>query len=99
VRIFVTGSADGLGKAAADTLLRAGHDVVVHARSNGRLAALRDLTDRGAAAVVGDLADADEVRDVAEQVNRLGPMDAVIPTPVCIAAHRSCRSTSSPRTC
>jgi NAD(P)-dependent dehydrogenase (short-subunit alcohol dehydrogenase family) len=78
VRIFVTGSADGLGKAAADTLLRAGHEVVVHARSNGRLATMRDLTGPGAAAVVGDLADADEVRGVAEQVNRLGPMDAVI---------------------
>jgi NAD(P)-dependent dehydrogenase (short-subunit alcohol dehydrogenase family) len=78
VRIFVTGSSDGLGRAASDTLLRAGHVVVAHARGKGRLAAVRDLTDRGAAAAVGDLADADEVRGVAEQVNRLGPMDAVI---------------------
>jgi hypothetical protein len=78
VRIFVTGSTDGLGRAAAHTLLQAGHAVVVHARSNGRLAVVRDLTDRGAAAVVGDLADADEVRGVAEQVNRHGPIDAVI---------------------
>jgi NAD(P)-dependent dehydrogenase (short-subunit alcohol dehydrogenase family) len=78
VRIFVTGSADGLGKAAADTLLGVGHEVVVHARSSGRLVAVRDLTDRGAAAVVGDLADAEEVRGVAEQVNQLGRMDAVI---------------------
>ena len=78
MRIFVTGSADGLGKAAADTLLGAGHEVVVHVRSNRRLAAVGDLTDRGAAAVVGDLADVDGVRGVAEQVNRLGPMDAVI---------------------
>ena len=78
MRIFVTGSADGLGRAAADTLLRAGHEVVVHARSSGRLAAVRELTDRGAAAVVGDLADAEEVRGVAEQVNQLGGMDAVI---------------------
>jgi NAD(P)-dependent dehydrogenase (short-subunit alcohol dehydrogenase family) len=78
MRIFVTGSADGLGRAAADTLLRAGHDVVVHVRSSGRLAAVRELTDRGAAAAVGDLADAEEVRGVAEQVNQLGRMDAVI---------------------
>jgi NAD(P)-dependent dehydrogenase (short-subunit alcohol dehydrogenase family) len=78
MRIFVTGSADGLGRASADTLLGAGHEVVVHARSSGRLAAMRDLTDRGAAAVVGDLADAEEVRGVAEQVNQLGRMDAVI---------------------
>jgi NAD(P)-dependent dehydrogenase (short-subunit alcohol dehydrogenase family) len=29
--------------------------------------------------VVGDLADLDQTRDVAEQVNRLGRMDAVMP--------------------
>jgi len=34
--------------------------------------------DRGAAAVLGDLSDLQETRDVADQVNRLGPMDAVI---------------------
>jgi NAD(P)-dependent dehydrogenase (short-subunit alcohol dehydrogenase family) len=78
VRIFVTGSADGLGRAAADTLLRSGHEVVVHVRSKARLAAVGDLTGRGAAPVVGDLADADEVCGVAEQLNRLGSMDAVI---------------------
>ncbi len=30
-RILVTGSADGLGRAAAASLLEDGHDVVVHA--------------------------------------------------------------------
>jgi NADP-dependent 3-hydroxy acid dehydrogenase YdfG len=52
--------------------------VVVHARSAERLAAVRDLLDRGADAVVGDLAKAHETRAVAEQINRLGRMDAVI---------------------
>ena len=33
-RIFITGSADGLGRAAAATLLDAGHELVVHARSD-----------------------------------------------------------------
>ncbi|MDT7580219.1 MAG: hypothetical protein QOK35_1483 [Pseudonocardiales bacterium] len=77
-RIVITGSADGLGRAAAQSLLDDGHEVVVHARSDARLAAVRDLVDRGAASVVGDLADLDETRGVAEQVNRLGRMDAVI---------------------
>jgi NAD(P)-dependent dehydrogenase (short-subunit alcohol dehydrogenase family) len=36
------------------------------------------LLGRGAAAVVGDLADPDQTRDVAEQVNELGSMDTVI---------------------
>jgi NAD(P)-dependent dehydrogenase (short-subunit alcohol dehydrogenase family) len=52
--------------------------VVVHARSTARLVAVRDLIDRGACSVVGDLADPDETRGVAEQVNQLGQMDAVI---------------------
>jgi NAD(P)-dependent dehydrogenase (short-subunit alcohol dehydrogenase family) len=67
-RIFITGSADGLGRAAAETLLGDRHAVVVHARSAERLAALSALIDRGASAVVGDLADLDQVRAVADQV-------------------------------
>jgi NAD(P)-dependent dehydrogenase (short-subunit alcohol dehydrogenase family) len=77
-RVFVTGSADGLGRATAQALLDDGHEVVVHARSRQRLAAVTDLLDRGAVAVAGDLADLDQTRDVADQVNRLGRMDAVI---------------------
>jgi NAD(P)-dependent dehydrogenase (short-subunit alcohol dehydrogenase family) len=77
-RVFITGSADGLGRATAQTLLEQGHEVVVHARNNDRLTAVRDLLDRGAAAVVGDLSDLAQTRGVAEQVNRLGRMDAVI---------------------
>jgi NAD(P)-dependent dehydrogenase (short-subunit alcohol dehydrogenase family) len=72
------GSADGLGRLAAQTLLDDGHEVVVHARTSDRLAAVRNLVQRGATAVVGDLADLDQTRSVAGQVNDLGPMDAVI---------------------
>src|SRR3954465_12362476 len=77
-RIFITGSADGLGRAAAQTLLDDGHEVVVHARSSDRLTAVRDLLDRGAAGVVGDLSDLEQTRGVARDVNRRGRMDAVI---------------------
>lgn len=77
-RVFITGSADGLGRAAAQTMLDDGHEIVIHARHNDRLRAVRDLLDRGAAAVVGDLSDLEQTRGVAGQVNRLGRMDAVI---------------------
>ena len=77
-RVFITGSADGLGRAAAQTLLNDGHEVVVHARNRDRLTAVRDLLDRGAAAVVGDLSDLEETRGLARDVNRLGRLDAVI---------------------
>jgi NAD(P)-dependent dehydrogenase (short-subunit alcohol dehydrogenase family) len=77
-RIFITGSADGLGRAAARQLIDDGHEVVLHARNEQRLEAVGDLLDRGAAAVVGDLSDPGQTRDVAARVNRLGSMDAVI---------------------
>jgi len=77
-RVFITGSAGGLGRLAAQALLQDGHEVVVHARDQHRLAAVHDLIDQGAAATAGDLADEEETRRVAEQVNHLGPMDAVI---------------------
>ena len=77
-RVFITGSADGLGRAAAETLLGDGHEVIVHARSAERLTVLDALVGRDASAVVGDLADLSATRAVADQVNRLGPVDAVI---------------------
>jgi NAD(P)-dependent dehydrogenase (short-subunit alcohol dehydrogenase family) len=77
-RVVITGSADGLGRLAALTLLDDGQEVVVHARNSDRLTAVRDLVDRGAAAVVGDLSDLEETRGIARDVNRLGRMDAVI---------------------
>lgn len=77
-RIFITGSVDGLGRAAAQTLLDEGHQVILHAREPGRLDAVRDLLDRGAQAVIGDLSDVQQIRQLAEQVNRLGRPDAVI---------------------
>jgi NAD(P)-dependent dehydrogenase (short-subunit alcohol dehydrogenase family) len=77
-RVVITGSGAGLGRLAAESLLDGGHDVVVHAREDDRLDTMQDLVGRGAATVVGDLADLEQTRDVAEQVNQLGTVDAVI---------------------
>jgi len=77
-RIFITGSTDGLGRAAASWLIGHGHEVVLHARSPERAKALDDLAGQASAIVTGDLSSAEETRDVADQVNRLGRMDAVI---------------------
>jgi NAD(P)-dependent dehydrogenase (short-subunit alcohol dehydrogenase family) len=56
-RVFITGSADGLGRAAAQTLLNHGPQVVIHAPTRDRLTAAHQLPDRGPAGVVGDLSD------------------------------------------
>jgi NAD(P)-dependent dehydrogenase (short-subunit alcohol dehydrogenase family) len=78
MRVLVTGSADGLGRAAAVTLQKAGHRVVVHVRNRTRLDVVAELVDAGAEVVVGDLGELADVRRVADQVNELGRMDAVI---------------------
>jgi NAD(P)-dependent dehydrogenase (short-subunit alcohol dehydrogenase family) len=77
-RVFITGSTDGLGRAAAQALIDEGHQVVLHARSRERAVALDDLASRSAGVVVGDLSSATDTRRVAEQVSALGRMDAVI---------------------
>lgn len=77
-RVFITGSSDGLGLAAARTLLDEGHEVVLHARSRERAAVLSDLAPRARGVAIGDLGSAAETRALADQVNALGRMDAVI---------------------
>ena len=77
-RILITGSTDGLGLAAAETLLGEGHEVVVHARSDQRMTAVQHLIGRGAQCLVGDLADDAGVRQMADDANRMGGIDAVI---------------------
>ena len=76
--IFITGSTDGLGRAAASALMGEGHDVVLHARTRERAAAFGDLALDAAGVVIGDLSSAAETRDLASQVNQIGRMDAVI---------------------
>ncbi len=77
-RVFVTGSSDGLGRAAARLLVERGHAVVLHARGEARgrevMAAVR-----GAEGVLhADLASIGETVRLAEAVNALGRFDAVI---------------------
>jgi NAD(P)-dependent dehydrogenase (short-subunit alcohol dehydrogenase family) len=77
-RIFITGSTDGLGRAAARSLLDEGHEVVLHARSTERASTLAGLASEVTGIVIGDLCSAAEVHSVAEQVNAIGRMNAVI---------------------
>jgi NAD(P)-dependent dehydrogenase (short-subunit alcohol dehydrogenase family) len=76
--VFITGSTDGLGRAAARSLLEDGHEVVVHARSAERAASIGELGSLASGIVVGDLRSAAETRSIADQVNAIGRMDAII---------------------
>ena len=77
-RVFITGSADGLGKMAAELLIEQGHDVVLHARSKVRAEETKRNVSQAQAVVAGDLSSIAQTRSVAEQVNALGTFDAVI---------------------
>jgi NAD(P)-dependent dehydrogenase (short-subunit alcohol dehydrogenase family) len=67
-----------LGRAAALALIKDGHEVVLHARSAERARDARDIASDAPAIVIGDLSSRAETCGVAEQVKRLGRMDAVI---------------------
>jgi NAD(P)-dependent dehydrogenase (short-subunit alcohol dehydrogenase family) len=77
-RVFITGSSDGLGLMAGRLLLDQGHKVVLHARNQNRANELRGKVAGAEAIVVGDLSSIAQTKSVAEQVNELGVMDAVI---------------------
>ena len=77
-KVLVTGSSDGLGLMAAQRLLAAGHEVVLHGRNQGRARDAQIAAPKAQGVVVGDLASIAKTRGLADQANRLGPFDAVI---------------------
>jgi NAD(P)-dependent dehydrogenase (short-subunit alcohol dehydrogenase family) len=77
-RVFITGSADGLGLMAGQLLVEQGHRVVLHARNDARAADAKKAAPKAEAVVVGDLSSIAATKDLAAQVNALGSFDAVI---------------------
>lgn len=78
MRIFITGSADGLGQMAARLLVAQGHRVVLHGRSEARAAQALAHVPGAETAVFGDLSSLAQMVEVARQVNALGRFDTVI---------------------
>jgi NAD(P)-dependent dehydrogenase (short-subunit alcohol dehydrogenase family) len=77
-RVFVTGSADGLGRLAAAQLVRGGHHVVLHARSEARVRDALGGVPGASGALIGDLSSITQTRALAERANDGGRFDAVI---------------------
>ena len=76
--MFITGSADGLGRMTARLLVQEGHQVVLHARNASRAREAQTGVPQALGVVQGDLSSIAETRQVAEEATRLGPFDAVI---------------------
>jgi NAD(P)-dependent dehydrogenase (short-subunit alcohol dehydrogenase family) len=77
-RIFITGSADGLGQLAAQALVAQGHQVVLHARNEKRGQEALDKVPGAEGVVTADLGSIDETKQLASRVNALGQFDTVI---------------------
>ena len=77
-RIFITGSADGLGQLAANALIAQRHKVVLHARNATRGNEALAKVPGAETVVTADLTSIDETIQLSEKVNALGRFDAVI---------------------
>jgi NAD(P)-dependent dehydrogenase (short-subunit alcohol dehydrogenase family) len=77
-RIFITGSADGLGQLAAKQLIVQGNKVVLHARNEKRAREALTQLPGAEAVLIGDLSNIEETIQLASKVNGLGRFDAII---------------------
>jgi NAD(P)-dependent dehydrogenase (short-subunit alcohol dehydrogenase family) len=78
MRVFITGSADGLGQLTAQQLIAEGHEVTLHARSERRGRDALAGAPGAAGVLIGDLSSIDETRRLAEEANAGGRFDGVI---------------------
>lgn len=77
-KIFITGSTDGIGLLAAQSLMEQGHEVVWHARNEKRADELKENVPQVKTVLIADLSKTEEVKRLAEEVNKQGHFDAVI---------------------
>ncbi|OOQ60352.1 SDR family NAD(P)-dependent oxidoreductase [Mucilaginibacter pedocola] len=77
-KIFITGSADGLGQLAAIELIEQGHQVVLHARNEQRAREALAKVPKAGTVLIADLSDISETKRLAGEVNKMGAFDAII---------------------
>ena len=78
VRVFITGSSDGIGQATAKLLADQGHQVTLHARNADRASTARAAVPNAQGVLVGDLSSIAETKKLARDANALGTFDAVV---------------------
>jgi NAD(P)-dependent dehydrogenase (short-subunit alcohol dehydrogenase family) len=77
-RIFITGSAAGLGQLSATALIEQGHKVVLHARDAERGDDAIKKNPKAETVLTGDLSNMEETKNLAHEANKLEAFDAVI---------------------
>lgn len=77
-RIFITGSAAGLGQMAAKMLSDLGHSVVLHARNAERAGYALSKVPAAEKVLIADLSNSAETKKLAAEVNDMGHFNAII---------------------
>jgi len=77
-RIFITGSADGLGQLSVRSLVDQGHQVVLHARNVARGGEAIRKVPGAETVLTGDLSDIEETKKLAHAANQSGTFDVII---------------------
>ncbi|KAF9740618.1 hypothetical protein PMIN06_000342 [Paraphaeosphaeria minitans] len=78
MRIFITGSSDGLGSLAAKSLVKRGHNVTLHARSSQRAEDAKAACPGADGVLIADLSSTQATKSLADDLNSKGPWDAII---------------------
>jgi len=78
VRVFITGSSDGIGQAAAKLLAEQGHSVVLHARNEDRATSAYQAVPKAESVLIGDLRSISDIKKLAEEAKKSGPFDTII---------------------
>lgn len=77
-RIFITGSSDGIGQAAAKPLTEQGHKVWLHARSQSRAKEAKAAVPNVEGVIIGDLTSIEDTKHLASEANKNGPWDSIV---------------------
>jgi NAD(P)-dependent dehydrogenase (short-subunit alcohol dehydrogenase family) len=77
-RVFITGSADGLGQMTAGLLVKQGHQVVLHARNADRARHAIGKVPGAERVLIADLSSIEETKNLAVEANSSGHFDAII---------------------
>jgi len=77
-KIFITGSAEGLGSLSAQALVKRGHSVFLHARNTQRAEDARKACPGAKDVYIADLSSAEQTRRLAKELSDNGPWDAIV---------------------
>jgi short-subunit dehydrogenase len=78
MRVFITGSSDGIGLHGARVIADRGHEVYLHARNQKRADDAKKGCPKAAGVLIGDLSSIQAMKDLAKEANKNGPFDCVV---------------------